>query len=285
MMFIYINGNLVPEAEAKVSVFDRGFLYGDGVFETLRAYKGVIFHCNDHIDRLFQSARAVYIEIPFTKDYLKKALYRTLQENNLQDAWLRWAVTRGESEPGLDIGGCSNPTVIIIPKAFSGYPEDRYVHGIKAAVVNTRRIPPSVLDPKIKSLNFLNNIMAKIETKDTAASEGIMLNIEGYVAEGTVSNVFIVKDGIIKTPSLSVGILNGVTRSIVIDLARENNIPVIEQPFYPDELYTADECFITSTIAEVLPVTSIDNKQIGSGQPGEITKQLLKSFRLLTSAI
>ncbi len=282
-MLIFLNSSFVPEGDAKVSIFDRGFLYGDGVFETLRAYRGIIFHCNDHIDRLFQSANAIYITLPFTKEYFKEALYRTLQENNLRDAYLRLSVTRGESEPGLDIEGCSHPTVIIIPKAFSGYPEDRYAHGIKAAVVNTRRIPPSVLDPKIKSLNFLNNIMAKIETKDIAASEGIMLNIEGYVAEGTVSNVFIVKDGVIKTPSLSVGILNGVTRSIVIDLARGNNTLVIEQPFYPDELYTADECFITSTIAEVLPVTSIDNKQIGNGQPGEISKQLLKSFRLLTS--
>ena len=282
-MLIFLNGFLVPEGAAKVSVLDRGFLYGDGVFETLRAYNGTIFRCDDHIDRLFQSAGAISIQLPFTKEYFKEALYRTLQENNLQDAYLRLAVTRGESEPGLDIEGCSNPTVIIIPKAFSGYPGELYERGIRAAVVNTRRMPSSVLDPQIKSLNFLNNIMARIEAKGFNAAEGFMLNTDGYVAEGTVSNIFIVKDGVIKTPPLSVGILDGVTRSIVIDLAKGNSIPLIEQPFYPEELYNADECFITSTIYEVMAVTSTAETQIGNGKPGVLTKRLLKLFRFLTS--
>lgn len=282
-MLIYISGSLVSERDAKISIFDRGFLYGDGVFETLRAYKGVIFRCNDHIDRLFNSASAIYIKIPFKKDYLKEALYNTLKENNMEDASLRLSITRGESGPGLDIEGCPRPSVIITPRAFNGYPEGMYTGGIHAAVVAIRRIPASSLSPGIKSLNFLNNILAKIEAKDLSASEGIMLSVEGYVAEGAVSNIFIVKDGVIKTPPLSVGILNGVTRAAVIELARKNNIPLLEKAFFPDELYNADECFITSTMYEVMPVTTLNNKQVGNGKPGELSKRLLKLFRELAS--
>lgn len=284
-MLIFFNGDFISKTDAKISIFDRGFLYGDGVFETLRAYNGHIFRCDDHIDRLFKSARAIYIQVPFTKDYFEEAIDRTLKENSLKDAYLRLTVTRGISEPGLDIEGCSTPSVIIIPGAFKGHPEELYKKGIQAAVVSTRRIPPSALNPEIKSLNFLNNIMAKVEAKRLNASEGIMLSTEGYVAEGTVSNIYIVKDGVIKTPPLSVGILNGITRSTVIDLAEENNITLLEQPFYPDELYRADECFITSTLYEVMPVTSINNKLIGNGHTGDITKRLLKLFRLLTSGL
>lgn len=281
-MLIFINGSIVSEMDARVSVLDRGFLYGDGVFETLRAYQGVIFRCADHIERLFNSARAIHIGIPFTKDYFKEALYNTLRGNSLQDAYLRLSITRGESEIGLDIERCSKPTVTIISKAFRGYPKSLYNKGVPAAVVNTRRIPPSAFSPGIKSLNFLNNIMARVEAKGLKASEGIMLSIEGFVAEGTVSNIFIVKDGVIKTPPLCVGILNGVTRSIVIDLAKENNIPLTEQSFYPDELYNADECFITSTMYEVMPVTSLNARPVGNGHPGELTRRLLKLFSKLT---
>lgn len=277
-MLIYINGNLIPGSEAKVSVFDRGFLYGDGVFETLRSYKGVIFHCDDHLDRLFKSAGGISLIIPFTKEYLKEALYRTLKENNLNNAYLRLTITRGESEPGLDIEHPVNPTIIIIPREFNGYPEDLYLTGIHAAVVNTRRTPASSLNPAIKSINFLNNIMARAGAKALAASEGIMLNTEGYVAEGTASNIFIIKNSIIKTPSLETGILNGVTRSVVISLARENQLTVIEEPFYPDELYNADECFITNTTYEIMPVTRLNGCSVGNGQPGEITKRLRKLF-------
>jgi len=279
-MLIFINGNMVGEEDANVSVFDRGFLYGDGVFETLRSYKGVIFHIDNHIDRLFESANAIYLRIPFTREYLSEVLYKTLRENNLMEAYLRLMITRGEGEPGLNIDGCTNPGIIVIPKAFNGYPEKTYTEGISAAIVKTRRIPPSALNPSIKSLNFLNNIMARIEARKLDASEGIMLSTEGYVAEGTVCNIFIIKNGIIKTPALSVGILNGVTRSIVIGLATKNNLTILEQPFPPDEIYDADECFITSTLYEVMPVTKINGRSLGNGKPGVFTKRLLQYFRL-----
>ena len=282
-MLIFINGLLIPQDEAKVSVLDRGFLYGDGVFETLRAYSGKIFRIDDHIKRLFCSANAICLKTPFTGNYIKESLYQTLMGNNLKDAYLRLTITRGISDPGLDTEGCLNPTMTIISREFSGYPEDLYRHGIKAAVVSTRRIPASALNPEIKSLNFLNNIMARVEAKHANASEAIMLSTEGYVAEGTVSNIFIVKDGVVKTPPLSVGILNGVTRSLVIGLAQKNNIPLTEQQFQPEELYAADECFVTSTLYEVMPVTSINNKPVGTGHPGDISQSMLSIFRELTT--
>ncbi len=277
-MLIFINGNLVPASEARVSVFDRGFLYGDGVFETLRSYNGVIFRCDDHLARLGESAEALSIKLPFTNDYFKESLYKTLRENHLSNAYLRLTVTRGETIPGLDIDQITEPTVVIIPREFDSYPESLYMKGIHAAVVNTRRTPPSALNPAIKSLNFLNNIMAKAEAKVLGASEGIMLSTDGYVAEGTVSNIFIVENGIIKTPPLSTGILNGVTRSVVINLARENQLPLNEEPFYPDGLYNADECFITNTSYEIMPVTTLNGRPVGDGKPGGITKRLINLF-------
>ena len=282
-MLIFLNGSLIPQDEAKVSVLDRGFLYGDGVFETLRAYSGKIFCLNDHVNRLFRSANAIYLKTPFTKDYVEEALYRTLSENNLKDAYLRLTITRGISNPGLDIEGCLDPTITIISREFKGYHQSIYLHGISVAVVNTRKIPPSALNPEIKSLNFLNNIMARVEARRVDASEAIMLSTEGYVAEGTVSNIFIVKDGVVKTPPLSVGILNGVTRSLVIGLAQKNNIPLTEQLFQSEELYSADECFVTSTLYEVMPVTSINNKPVGTGHPGDISQSMLSIFRELTT--
>ncbi|MCC6544117.1 MAG: branched-chain-amino-acid transaminase [Nitrospirae bacterium] len=278
-MLIFVNGSLVPEDEAKVSVLDRGFLYGDGVFETLRAYSGKIFRLSDHLNRLFCSANALRLKTPFTENYLEEALYQTLRGNNHTDAYLRLTITRGVSAPGLDTEGCLNPTLTIVSREFSGYPDDLYSSGIKAAVVSTRRIPPEALNPEIKSLNFLNNIMARMEAREAGASEAFMLSTEGYVAEGTVSNIFIVKEGAVKTAPTSVGILNGVTRSLVIGIAQENNIPLSEQPFQPDELYYADECFVTSTLYEVMPVTSINNKLVGTGFPGMLTQTLLDLFQ------
>ncbi len=282
-MLIFINGSLVPQDEAKVSVLDRGFLYGDGVFETLRAYSGKIFRLDDHIKRLFCSAKAVRLNTPFTEGYITESLYQTLNGNNLKDAWLRLTITRGISdEPGLDTAGCLKPAMVIISRDFRGYPEDLYLSGIRAAVVRTRRIPPEALNPGIKSLNFLNNIMARVEAREAGAAEAFMLSIEGFVAEGTVSNIFIVKDGVIKTPQACSGILNGVTRSLVIGIAQNNNIPIMEQPFKPDELYSADECFVTSTLYEVMPVTSINNKPVGDGLPGKLTQKILGLFRTTT---
>ena len=281
-MLIFLNGSLVPQDEAKVSVLDRGFLYGDGVFETLRAYSGKIFRIDDHIKRLFCSADAIGLKTPFTGNYIKESLYQTLMGNNLTDAYLRLTITRGISALGLDTEGCLNPTMTIISREFSGYPADLYRRGISAAIVNTRRIPASALNPEIKSLNFLNNIMARMEARKADASEAFMLSTEGYVAEGTVCNIFIVKEGVIKTPSLSVGILNGVTRSLVIGLAQKNNISISEQPFQPEELYSADECFVTSTLYEVMPVTSINNKLVGDGCPGKLTQKILDLFHTTT---
>ncbi len=281
-MLIFINGSLVPQDEAKVSVLDRGFLYGDGVFETVRAYSGKIFHLDEHVNRLFLSAKSIYLKHHFTEDYIKEALYKTLRGNDLNDAYLRLTITRGQSNPGLDIEGCSNPTITIIAREFSGYTEGLYRRGINAAIVTIRRIPASALNPEIKSLNFLNNIMARVEAMDADASEAFMLSTEGYVAEGTVSNIFIVREGAIKTPPLRVGILNGVTRSLVIGLAQKNNIPLTEQPFQPEEFYSADECFVTSTLYEVMPVTSINNKPVGNGHPGKLTQMMLTLFRTTT---
>lgn len=281
-MLIFLNGSLLPEDEAKVSVLDRGFLYGDGVFETLRAYSGKIFRLNDHLKRLFCSANAIRLKTSFTENYLEEALYQTLRGNNLTDAYLRLTITRGLSGPGLDTEGCLNPTLTIISREFRGYPADLYSSGIKAAVVSTRRIPREALNPEIKSLNFLNNIMARVEAREAGAAEAFMLSTDGYVAEGTVSNIFIVKESVIKTPPTSVGILNGVTRSLVIGIAQENKIPLTEQPFQPDELYSADECFVSSTLYEVMPVTSINNKLVGVGLPGELTQKMHDLFLTTT---
>lgn len=278
-MLIFLNGSLVPQEEARVSVLDRGFLYGDGVFETLRAYSGKIFRPGDHLHRLFSSANSLLIKHDFTSDYLENALYKTLRENNLADAYLRLTITRGQSGPGPDIEDCSGPTLTITAREFRGYPEDTYQRGISAVIVNTIRIPASALNPQIKSLNFLNNIMARIEAKGAGASEAFMLNTDGYVAEGTVSNIFIVKDGIALTAPLSIGILDGVTRSQVTALAQKNNIRLMEYPFRPEEILSADECFITSTLYEVMPVTSVNHKQIGNGNPGNITLTLLGLYR------
>src|SRR4030066_942863 len=281
-MKIFINGSLVPQDEAKVSVLDRGFLYGDGVFETLRSYSGKIFHPDEHVIRLFKSADSIYLRHPFTDDYIKDSLYQTVRGNNLKDAYLRLTITRGQSSPGLDIEGCSDPTITIIAREFSGNPEALYRRGISAAIANTRRIPASALNPEIKSVNFLNNIMARVEAREADASEAFMLSTEGYVAGGTVSSIFIVKEGVIKTPPTSVGILNGVTRSLVIGIAQENNIPLTEQPFQSDELYSADECFVTSTLYEVMPVTSINNRPVGDGLPGGLTQNILNLFHTTT---
>ncbi len=281
-MLIFINGSLVPQDEAKVSVLDRGFLYGDGVFETLRAYSGKIFRLDDHITRLFNSLDAICLKYTFSEGYISDALYKTLRVNHLNDAYLRLTITRGLSPPGLDIEGSLDPTITIVAREFSGYSEGLYISGIRAAVVNTGRVPASALNPGIKSINFLNNIMARIEATSAGASEAFMINTEGYIAEGSVSNIFMVKDGVIRTPPLSAGILNGVTRSWVITIAHNNNIQLSEEPFVPDEIYSADECFVTSTLYEVMPVTTINNKPVGDGQPGKLTKKLLALFRTTT---
>lgn len=280
-MLAFLNGKILPEKEAKISILDRGFLYGDGVFETLRVYDGTIFLCKDHIDRLFRSARAIYLDIPLSREEIQEHLYSLLRVNRLSNGYLRVSISRGVSEPGLVIDTPVSPTITAIARPFGGYPQETYNKGISAAIVNTRRIPPLSLNPGIKSLNFLNNIMARIEARALGVQEGILLNIDGFVAEGTVSNVFIVINKTLITPPPGVGILNGVTRSSVINLARENGIPLIEEPFYPEKLYLADECFITSTLYEVMAVTTVSGKKIKDGRPGEVTTYILNAFRKL----
>ena len=278
-MKIYINGKFYPKEEAKVSVFDHGYLYGDGIYETLRAYGGKVFEIDAHIRRLFQSAEKMEMRLPLDHNGIHKAIYDTLRENNLLDAYVRISVSRGPGDIGLDPELCPEPTMVIIAKQFNYYPETLYQKGVKVSIVNTRRNHPECLDPSIKSTNFLNNIFAKMEAKRAGAFEGIMLNHSNHVAEGTISNVFIVKRGSVLTPPLLAGILEGVTRDLVIRLAEKSGITVYEEIFTEVQLWQADEVFITNTTMEVMPVTDVDGHIIDGGAPGGITTRLMAAYK------
>ncbi|MEK6681071.1 MAG: branched-chain-amino-acid transaminase [Nitrospirota bacterium] len=279
-MKIYLNGKIVPQEKALISVFDHGFLYGDGIYETLRVYNGQIFKIKDHLKRFFQSARMTSLNLPMTEAEIENALYKTLQANKLKEAYIRIQITRGYGEIGLDPALCPKPTIVIIPKEFHGHPEEFYQKGVSVAVVNIRRNHPLALNPKIKATNFLNNILAKIESLKKNAYEAIMLTIDGYVAEGTICNIFFVRQGVLITPPTNIGILEGVTRDLVIRLAKSKYLRVMmENSFKKEALYNADECFLTSTTMEIMPVTRVDGKKIGNGKPGATTKWLLKGFR------
>ena len=278
-MKIYINGKFYPKEEAKVSVFDHGYLYGDGIYETLRAYGGKVFEIDAHIRRLFQSAEKMEMRLPLDHNGIHKAIYDTLRENNLLDAYVRISVSRGPGDIGLDPELCPEPTMVIIAKQFNYYPETLYQKGVKVSIVNTRRNHPECLDPSIKSTNFLNNIFAKMEAKRAGAFEGIMLNHSNHVAEGTISNVFIVKRGSVLTPPLLAGILEGVTRDLVIRLAEKSGITVYEEIFTEVQLWQADEVFITNTTMEIMPVTDVDGHIIDGGAPGGITARLMAAYK------
>lgn len=278
-MLVYINDRFVPREEAYISVFDHGYLYGDGIYETLRAYNGVIFLLDRHLDRLKKSADAISLGLPMQLDEIGAALAETVRVNGLDDAYVRIQISRGPGDIGLDPGLCPVPTMVIIAKPFQGYPAEYYEKGVALTVVKTRRNHPLALDPSIKATNFLNNILAKIESLNAGAYEGIMLNWEGYIAEGTISNIFWVKDGILHTPSLGVGILEGVTRGLVLDLAQRGGIPIKQGAFPREFLYEADECFITNTTVEVMPVATVDGKKIGAGTPGPVTMGLMMSYK------
>jgi len=280
--WVYLNGEYVPQEAAKISVFDHGFLYGDGVFEGIRAYKGKVFKLDEHLERLFKSAKAISLEIPLSREQLKEKILETLRKNELYDAYIRLVVSRGEGDLGLDPAKCPYPQIIIIADKISIYPEKLYEEGLEVITVSTRRNIPSAIDPRIKSLNYLNNILAKIEASARGVPEAIMLNKDGYIAECTGDNLFIVERGVLVTPPTWVGILEGITRNVVIELARNENIPVEEKVFTPSELYSSDECFLTGTAAEVIPVTKVDGRAIGDGRVGRITKKLIQSFRELT---
>ncbi len=283
-MKIYLNGKFVYKEEAKVSVFDHGLLYGDGVFEGIRAYNGKIFKLKEHIDRLYESARAIKLEILLTKEQMKTAIIETVRENKLYDAYIRVVVTRGEGDLGIDPRKCSNPTVFVIADKIVLYPEEYYKNGLELVIVSTRRNIPDALNPRIKSLNYLNNILAKIESNLRNVPEAIMLNKDGFVAECTGDNIFILKENVLITPPVSVGVLSGITRQTVMDLARRKlKINVKEELFTEFCLYTADECFLTGTAAEIVPVVKVNDRVIGSGSPGNITLQLCKEFKRLTT--
>lgn len=279
---IYLNGQLVPPEKAVVSVYDHGLLYGDGVFEGIRIYGGTVFELKWHIERLYESARAIRLKIPISPEEMIQATKDTVAANDLVDGYIRLVITRGAGALGLDIDRTSNPQIIIIADTISLYAQEYYDNGLALITAATIRNHPAALSPRIKSLNYLNNIMAKIEGKDAGCLEAVMLNHKGEVAECTGDNIFIVKRGVLKTPPLEAGILEGITRNVVIKLAKKLDIPVEQAAMTRHDLYTADECFLTGSAAEVIAATSIDKRQIGDGKPGPLTRRLLEAFREYT---
>ncbi|MEO2036227.1 MAG: branched-chain-amino-acid transaminase [Planctomycetaceae bacterium] len=279
---VSINGTLVPEAQATVSVFDHGLLYGDGVFEGIRVYGGKVFLIQDHIQRLYESALAIRLTIPFTQDEMVAAVDETVVANQITDGYVRLVVTRGAGTLGLDLRRTHDPQVIIIADTITMYPPELYENGMQLVTASTIRNHPAALSPRIKSLNYLNNIMAKSEGTDAGSVEALMLNHKGEVAECTGDNIFIVRKGILKTPPPESGILEGITRGAVMQLARDEGITVLETPMERHDIYIADECFLTGTAAEVIAVVSLDGRTIGTGRPGPITQRLLEGFRALT---
>lgn len=284
-MLIYLNGEYVSKEDAKISVFDHGLLYGDGVFEGIRSYDGVVFKLDEHLKRLYDSAKSIMLKIPVSIDEMKEIVLETLRKNNLHDAYIRLVVTRGEGDLGLDPDKCSEPTLFVIADKIVLYPEEYYENGLELATVPTRRNIPVAINPRIKSLNYLNNILAKIEGKQAGVIEAIMLNSQGYVVECTGDNIFIVKDEKLITPPLHVGVLEGITRNTVIDLAEGLGVSVKEEVFTQYDLYIADECFLTGTAAEVIPVVKVDRRIIRDGKPGPITQKLIKEFRSNTNKL
>jgi branched-chain amino acid aminotransferase len=279
---VYINGKFYDKADAKVSVYDHGFLYGDGVFEGIRIYNGKIFRLNEHVDRLYDSAKAIKLEIPMSREAMASALNESVQANNKKDGYIRAVVSRGAGSLGLDPRKTTDPQVIIIVDDIALYPKELYDSGMEIASVSTIRNHPNATNPRIKSLNYLNNILAKIEAIQAGCLEALMLNHKGEVAECTGDNIFLVKRGVLKTPPPDAGILEGITRAAVIELARAAKIPVQETALTRHDIYIADECFLTGTAAEVIPVVKCDARPIGTGKPGPITKQLRERFHQLT---
>jgi branched-chain amino acid aminotransferase len=282
MTKVHINGKLYDKADAKISVFDHGLLYGDGVFEGIRVYEGKVFRLREHVERLYDSARAIKLEIPLSREQMAEAITSTVQANNKRNGYIRALVTRGAGYLGLDPRKTTDPQVVIIVDDISLYPPELYENGMEIVTVSTIRNHPNALNPRIKSLNYLNNIMAKMEAIQSGCLEALMLNHKGEVAECTGDNIFIVKRGALKTPPTDAGILEGVTRNTVLELARAASIPVQETALTRLDVHTADECFLTGTAAEVIPVVKCDGRAIGSGKPGPVTKQLRERFHQIT---
>ncbi|MDD1740295.1 MAG: branched-chain-amino-acid transaminase [Methanothrix sp.] len=277
---MYLNGRFVPEEQATVSVFDHGFLYGDGVFEGIRAYDGRVFRLEDHVQRLFDSAQAIMLSIPLSQKEMCEAILETLRKNNLRNAYIRPIVSRGYGDLGLDPNKCPKPTVIIIAVDWGAMYGDLYEVGLTAISVAVRRNSPDSLPPNIKSLNYLNNILAKIEANVKGGNEAIILDSRGLVSEGSGDNIFVIKEGQIFTPH-TISNLKGITRAAVMELAEIKGNPIQEKEMGLFDLYTADEVFVTGTAAEVAPVTKVDGRVIGTGKPGPITKELMAAFKEL----
>ena len=277
--WINLNGKFVKREEAKISVFDHGLLYGDGVFEGLRSYNGRIFKLEEHLSRLYRSAHFIMLEPPISKEEMGEEIIKTVRKNQLRDAYIRVVITRGEGDLGLDPEKCPHPNYFIIADRIQLYPKDFYEKGLEVVTVSIRRNPLYSLDPQVKSLNYLNNILAKIEGRIAGCVEAIMLNQEGWVLECTGDNIFIVEDGVLITPPTYIGVLEGITRNTVIELAKKNNIEVKEEIFSCYRLYNADECFLTGTAAEIVPVVKVDGRRIGTGSPGPITGRIREIFR------
>lgn len=278
-MKIYLDGKFVDEADAKVSVFDHGLLYGDGVFEGIRLYNGNIFRLEEHLERLEYSAKAIMLQMPLTRKELSDATCETCRQNGLKDGYIRLVITRGVGDLGLAPWLCAKPSLFIIASKISLYPQEHYDNGLAIVTVPTRRINPAALPATVKSLNYLNNILGKIEARQFGALEAIMLNDQGYVAECTADNIFIVHKGEIITPAASQGALKGITRGTIFDVAKELNIPIREADMTRYDVWVSDECFLTGSGAEVIPVTKLDGRVIGTGKPGPITQKVLASFR------
>lgn len=283
-MKIYIDGKFYDKEQAVISVFDHGLLYGDGVFEGIRVYHGKVFKLSDHITRLYASAKAIALTIPLKKREMEKAVLDAMRINRKKNGYIRLVVTRGEGTLGLDPVHCGKPTVIIIVADIQLYPEELYKKGVKIITSSTRRIPPECLDPRIKSLNYLNNILAKLEARRSGAMEALMLTTEGLVAECTADNIFVVKSGRLLTPHPCKGALDGITMRTVFEIAKARGIECAEADLSQYDLYTSDECFITGTGAELVPVIEIDSREVGDGKPGPLTLTLIEDFRGLVAA-
>jgi branched-chain amino acid aminotransferase len=277
--WIYLNGDFVTKENAKVSVYDHGFLYGDGIFEGIRIYNGNIFKCKEHLDRLYDSAKSIMLHIPLTYDEMQDALVESVRRNELQNGYIRLVVSRGPGDLGLDPRRSPKANVIIIVEQLAIYSAEAYVDGLKIVSVSTRRNVPDALNPKIKSLNYLNNILVKIQANLAGVGEALMLNAQGYVAEGSGDNIFIIKNGVITTPPCYIGALEGITRDAIMVIARSEGYTVKEEPFTLHDVYIADEVFLTGTAAEVIAVREVDARIIGSGKAGPITTHLLEEFR------
>ncbi len=279
---IYIDGEFFDQADAKVSVFDHGLLYGDGIFEGIRFYNGRVFRMEAHMDRLWESARSICLEIPISRAEMDAALLETIRQNGLREGYVRLIVTRGVGNLGLNPAQCKRPSVIIIASTIALYSEETYRRGLTVVTVATRRMGPATLNPAIKSLNYLNNVLARIEANLANADEALMLNDAGNIAECTADNVFVVKRGRIMTPPITAGALRGITRSVVFDIAAELDIEISEPELTRHDLYIADEAFLTGTAAEVIPMVKVDGRTIGDGKPGPITQRTITRFRELT---